>query len=129
MKRGKGSTAVDLTVPASRAADAWVPSSCTLPSLEQPLRLAEFDRFFRTSVHRVARPSGTVLELRISPESHAAAMDLAVRENRCCSFFRFDFTPDAQGLLMRVGVRGERVDVLDALEARIVSMSPRRRDE
>ena len=32
----------------------WAPTSCTLPTAEQPLRLAEFDEFFRAAVRRVA---------------------------------------------------------------------------
>lgn len=63
----------------------------TLPTVEQPLRLAEFDTLFRTGVHRATRIGRTHLELVISPESEAFARDLAGRETSCCSFFHFAF--------------------------------------
>jgi hypothetical protein len=103
-------------------ADGWVPDACTLPTIEQPLRLAEFDEFFRTAVHRASRPRRTRLELSIAPESEASARDLADRETSCCSFFRFAFEPVAHGgLVTAIGVPDEHVDVLDALQARVTS--------
>ncbi|MEV4838269.1 hypothetical protein AB0K05_27425 [Nonomuraea sp. NPDC049486] len=38
---------------------AWVPSACTLPTAEQPLRVAEFDALFADAVRAVARPDRT----------------------------------------------------------------------
>ena len=34
---------------------AWVPEACTLPTVEQPLRVAEFDELFATAVRPVER--------------------------------------------------------------------------
>ena len=99
-------------------ADDWVPAACTLPTVEQPLRLAEFDEFFRTA----DRPRTTTLELVISPESEASARDLADRETSCCSFFHFDFHPAADDLVISIGVPKDHVDVLDALQARITAV-------
>ena len=105
-------------------ADGWVPSACTLPSVEQPLRLAEFDDLFRTAVHRATRTRDTHLDLIIAPESEASARDLADRESGCCSFFQFSFTHAADGsLVMGIGVPNQHVDVLDALHARVASIS------
>ena len=56
-------------------------------------------------------------------ESEATARDLAMRETYCCSFFRFDFENAPEGLLMRVGVPTDHIDVLDALQARIASVA------
>jgi hypothetical protein len=103
------------------SANGWVPSACTLPTVEQPLRVAEFDTLFRTGVHEATRTRRTHLELVISPESEASARDLAGRETSCCSFFEFAFEPAEGALVMAIGVPEEHVDVLDALQARIAS--------
>ena len=105
------------------AADGWVPSACTLPTTEHPVRLAEFDRLFRTAVHRATRTGRTRLELEIGVESEGFARDLASRETGCCSFFEFAFTPSAHGVVMRIGVPDSHVDVLDALQARVASVA------
>lgn len=105
-------------------ADGWVPSACTLPTVEQPLRLAEFDNFFRTAVHEATRTKPTHLNLVIAPESEAVARDLAERESLCCSFFEFAFESAADGgLVMRIGVPDEHADVLDALYARVSTVA------
>jgi hypothetical protein len=100
----------------------WVPAACTLPTIGQPLRLAEFDVFFRAAVRRSIRTSTTRLDLVILGEFEATARDLAERETSCCSFFRFDFHPVADGLVMSIGVPLDHVDVLDALQARIITV-------
>jgi hypothetical protein len=100
-------------------ADDWVPAACTLPTAEQPFRLAEFDEFFQAAVRGSFRTSTTRLDLLILGEFEAAARDLAQRETGCCSFFRFDFQPGADDLVMSIGVPIDHVDVLDALQARI----------
>src|SRR5260370_38005053 len=105
------------------AAEDWAPASCTLPTVEQPLRLAEFDDFFRAAVRRSTRTWTTRLDLAVLPDSEATARDLAERETSCCSFFRFDFEHAADGLVMRIGVPRDHIDVLDALQARITGMS------
>lgn len=101
----------------------WVPAACTLPTVEQPLRQAEFDAFFRGAVRQSIRTSTTRLDLLIPAQFEATARDLAERETNCCSFFRFDFHPTADGLVMSIGVPIDHVDVLDSLQARY---SPRR---
>jgi hypothetical protein len=99
------------------SAHGWVPSACALPSVEQPLRLAEFDRLFRTTVHQATRTRPTNLELVLSPECEAFARDLASRETSCCSFFQFAFALSTGGLVMDIGVPDDHVDVLDALQS------------
>lgn len=99
---------------------SWVPASCTLPSAEVPLRLAEFDQFFAASVLRWARPEPTVLELVLPQTAEAAGRDLAGRESACCSFFGFSFEqPAAERVLMRISVPVERVEILDAVEEQV----------
>ncbi|MDP7739489.1 hypothetical protein [Mycobacterium paragordonae] len=68
------------------------------------------------------RTSTTRLDLVVSLESEAIARDLAERETGCCSFFRFDFDHVEDGLVMRIGVRKDHIDVLDALQARIFAL-------
>jgi len=104
-------------------AEDWAPTSCTLPTVEQPLRLAEFDDFFRAAVRHSTRTRATRLDLVILRESEATARDLAERETGCCSFFRFNFGTAQDGLVMRIGVAKDHADVLDALQARISAVA------
>lgn len=97
----------------------WVPKSCTLPTVEQPIRVAEFDQFFAQSVQSTGRPTPTRLELRLAAGAEAAARDLAARETGCCSFFTFGFGIIDNGTVMAVGVPATYVEVLDAFAARV----------
>ncbi|WP_054815722.1 hypothetical protein [Nocardia arizonensis] len=96
-------------------------SACTLPTVERPTRLAEFDDFFARSVSAAARPAPTRLELRLiaGGDAEPVGRDLAARESTCCSFFTFTFTPDTEGaLVMGIEVPTAHLDVLDALDGR-----------
>jgi hypothetical protein len=99
---------------------SWVPESCTLPTVEQPLRVAEFDGLFRRAID-VTRPGLTCLQLTLpaEPAVAAAAAGLAARETRCCSFFTFTMTVTSQQLELTIAVPTGQVDVLDVLSARI----------
>lgn len=72
----------------------WVPEACTLPTIDQPLRLAEFDDLF-TAVTAVDRVDATQATLTLTGAQGIAARarDLADRETACCSFFTFAITP------------------------------------
>ncbi|NUP38979.1 MAG: hypothetical protein HOY76_18670, partial [Streptomyces sp.] len=98
----------------------WAPSACTLPTAEQPLRVAEFDDLFADAVQGVARPERTRLRLDLvfSPDNAARTAELTARENGCCSFFTFTLTIADGSLTLEVTVPAEHVDVLDALETR-----------
>ena len=99
----------------------WVPpSACTLPTAEQPLRVAEFDDLFATSVRGVERPEPGRLTLRLepTPDVAATAAGLAARETACCSFFTFTLTAGAGRLELGVAVEPGHLDVLDALAER-----------
>lgn len=98
---------------------SWVPLSCTLPTEEQPLRIAEFDRLFADALVAVERPALVRARLVLDPGAEPALRELAARERGCCSFFTFTFDHDAAGrLLMDVAVPEARVAVLDALADR-----------
>jgi len=101
----------------------WVPSACTLPTVDQPLRVAEFDQLFARSVQAVRRVEPTTLDLTIASTAEAEARDLARREIACCSFFSFDFVPAEDALVLRIGVPVSYAAVLDAVEARALAES------
>jgi hypothetical protein len=101
-------------------ADDWVPSACTLPTVEQPLRRAEFDDLFANDVLAVDQTAPEVvrIELRAEPEVVARAADLAARETGCCSFFTFDLTITDGRATLVVSAAPEHAPVLGALAAR-----------
>ncbi|KUH83498.1 MULTISPECIES: hypothetical protein [unclassified Mycobacterium] len=101
----------------------WVPESCSLPTLERPLRVAEFDRLFGESVLQSTRVSSTRLDLVLAAECEPTARDLAARELGCCSFFGFEFDWTGSDLVMHIGVPDSRTEVLDALEVRICAVT------
>jgi hypothetical protein len=98
-------------------ADTWVPAACTLPTADQPLRLADFDALFAEVVRRVERPEPGVARLVLDPTPAVAARtaDLVAREAECCSFFTFTLTITADTLLLDVAVPPAHHAILDAL--------------
>jgi hypothetical protein len=106
-----------MTAPAS--SDNWVPTACTLPTSEQPLRRAEFDALFATALRSVHRGSRTELALTLAPAPGRAdaVRDLVRRETECCSFFDFRLE-DGDPLRLLVTVPDAYAGVLDALAAR-----------
>lgn len=99
--------------------DDWTPEACTLPTVERPLRVAEFDDLFATALRGIERPEPTRLDLLLDGATADAAEDLTARESGCCAFFRFTFTPAADGLVrLAVAVPDAHVRVLDALGTR-----------
>ncbi|GAA2469507.1 hypothetical protein [Winogradskya humida] len=103
---------------------AWVPAACTLPTLDQPLRLAEFDDLFADALRGQQRLSATVLRWELDPAAEATARDLTVRESSCCSFFSFTFGGPRNGVLqLVVEVPAAHVAVLDALADRAAARS------
>ena len=95
-------------------------SGCTLPTVDRPTRLAEFDAFFADSVTATHRPEPTRLELTLTagPDVEQVGRDLAARESACCSFFTFTFEPGRAGMVMRIETPATYIDVLDALAGR-----------
>jgi hypothetical protein len=98
----------------------WVPPSCTLPTADRPLRVAEFDDLLDRAVTGAERPAPERLTLRLEPTPEVAATTagLAARETACCSFFTFALTATAGELTLDVTVPPAHVAVLDALEGR-----------
>ena len=99
---------------------SWAPDACTLPTVERPLREAEFDTLFSSAVTGATRtsPSTVVLTLTPQPAVAAQAAELAARETSCCSFFTFTLTASGGGLSLAVTVPATHQAVLDALVER-----------
>ena len=112
----------------------WTPRTCTLPTAQQPFRVAEFDDLFRECVIAVDRADATSVRLTLDGGDEVAArvLDLTARETECCSFFTFTITPNeastveastveassGEGLTLDIAVPAEHVGVLDALTER-----------
>jgi hypothetical protein len=93
-----------------------IPDSCTLPTAERPLRLAEFDELFATAVRRVEPVTATRARLYLvgPPELEDRVRDLTARESECCSFFTFTLVPTHDAFVLDVEVPGSYTDVLAA---------------
>jgi hypothetical protein len=103
----------------------WVPEACTLATADQPLRLAEFDALFTTTVEQAERISDRQLRVTMTgtAELEARVRTLAARETECCSFFIFTITaPQARHLVLDVEVPVGHIDVLDALAERAATV-------
>lgn len=96
--------------------ETWVPDACTLPTAEQPLRLAEFDQLFATYLQQANRVDPQTLDVLLDPAARATAADLIARESECCSFFTFTLTG---ALNLRITVPPAHTAALDGLAARL----------
>ena len=99
----------------------WVPESCTLLTVERPLRVAEFDALFATVTRPAERLGPTRLRVHLpgGPDALARARELIARETGCCSFFSFDLRPSTAAAVLEVQVPGSQVAVLDAMQRRV----------
>ena len=108
---------------------AWVPDTCSLPTAERPLRLAEFDDLFATAVRSVEPVTATHARLHLTgaPGLTATVRDLTARETECCSFFGFTVTPgtvaEAEALTLDIEVPAPYAEVLEALTGKARSVS------
>lgn len=106
-----------------------VPDACTLPTAEQPERLAEFDDLFATAVRRVDTIGTTRARLHLTGPAGLAerVRDLAARETACCSFFTFTTTgkpaTDGEAVLLDIEVPDGYADVLAAMTQRAGAVS------
>ena len=98
----------------------WAPAACTLPTAEQPLRVAEFDQLFADHLHRAHRLDPRTLELLLAADSRDTVQDLTARESECCSFFAFAISDaGSDEIRLRIGVPAAHVAVLDGLADRL----------
>jgi hypothetical protein len=97
-------------------------AACTLPTVERPLRVAEFDELFGAAVISVERLAAGRARFGVRRDSATAARaaELVVRETECCSFFEFVLTTTGRGVALDVIVPAAQIAVLDALADRAV---------
>ncbi|MFD3498124.1 hypothetical protein ACFWWT_35460 [Streptomyces sp. NPDC058676] len=107
---------------------AWVPQSCTLPTDEQPLRVAEWNALFSERLRALTRPQPLQLHLELAggPGVADRVRDLVERESGCCSFFTFTATPGPDSVRLDISVNQPHEAVLDALAARAAAMKGQR---
>ncbi|WP_217212925.1 hypothetical protein [Streptomyces sp. AC550_RSS872] len=103
----------------------WVPQSCTLPTEEQPLRIAEWDELLTERLTALSRPGPQRLRLELSDAAAAEdrVRDLAERESGCCSFFTFEVTVVAGAVRLDIGVDAVHEAVLEALAERATRLT------
>ena len=95
--------------------------ACTLPTVERPLRLAEFDDLFATALRSVEKTEPTHVRLLLKSAETVAerTQRLSDAESSCCSFFTFGVSTVEPGLLaFDIQVPAAYVEVLAALVAR-----------
>lgn len=106
------------------------PETCTLPTAERPLRVAEFDALFREHLRAIdRRESARAVLSFVGPVGLTdRVQDLSDRETSCCSFFEFDLStsptnPGEETVALQIRVPTSRADVLAALAARAAEVS------
>ncbi|MEU2781840.1 hypothetical protein [Streptomyces sp. NPDC007110] len=107
---------------------AWVPQSCTLPTEERPLRVAEWDALFSERLMSLSRPQPLHLCLALAG-GHGVedrVRDLVERESGCCSFFTFTTSASADLIQLDIAVDQAHEAVLDALAARTAAAREQR---
>ncbi|MFH8472527.1 hypothetical protein [Streptomyces sp. NPDC018000] len=107
---------------------AWVPQSCTLPTEERPLRVAEWDALFSERLTSRSRPQPLHLRLDLAGGQGVEdrVRDLVERESGCCSFFTFTTTPGQDLIRLDISVDQAHEEVLDALAVRTAAAREQR---
>jgi hypothetical protein len=97
----------------------WEPEACTLPTIDRPLRHAEFDALFTrlTSLERLS-PGRVRLHLAGPAGLDGTVRDLTARETECCSLFTFTTVTGPGGVILDAEVPPAHTAVLEALAAR-----------
>lgn len=105
----------------------WVPESCTLPTVDQPSRVAEFDDLFARAVAPADRVGSTTMLVHLPAGEDVASLtrELTARETACCAFFSFDVRPSSRGTELEVRVPESRTAVLDAMQHRAEAVRSR----
>ncbi|MFF0429567.1 hypothetical protein ACFYUJ_34980 [Streptomyces sp. NPDC004520] len=107
---------------------AWVPQSCTLPTEEQPLRVAEWDALFAEQLTSLSRPQPLNLRLHLAGGQNveATVRDLVQRESGCCSFFTFAISVSEDAIRLDISVDQAHERVLSALASRTTAVGEQR---
>jgi hypothetical protein len=111
-------------------AAAWVPvDACTLPTADQPLRLAEFDDLFTDALNTVEGDGAQRARLLLAGDATlpGRVRRLVDAESSCCSFITFTVTssephpaagPGKTSVALTIEVPAARAEVLAALVTR-----------
>ena len=95
--------------------------ACTLPTVERPLRLAEFDDLFAATLQAIERSDNAHARLLLAGDEALVerTQRLAEAESSCCSFFTFGVSHVEGGLVaFDIEVPPAYSDVLAGLVAR-----------
>ena len=95
--------------------------ACTLPTAERPLRLAEFDDLFASSLPSVSREGAERARLVLHGDGDLGCRTrrLAEAESSCCSFFTFGVREKRAGeVVLDIEVPAAQANVLAGLVAR-----------
>jgi hypothetical protein len=103
--------------------DLMATSACTLPTVERPLRLAEFDALF--SLATSVEYDGSTARLHFSgpPTLRDEVVELTARESQCCSFFAFSVEGTDSEVDLGIGASTEHEPLVAALVARAEELS------
>ena len=120
-----------ITIDTEKPTRDWVRvDACTLPTLEQPMRIAEFDDLFAASLRDIQDPGRSDVKVRLvlggDEELPERVQRLVNAEASCCSFFTFTLTAVEPGdssvtetmVALEVDVPAARADVLAAFVSR-----------
>ncbi|ONH32669.1 hypothetical protein [Pseudofrankia asymbiotica] len=110
----------------SLATEPFHVDACTLPTAGRPLRVAEFNALFATSLRRLERVDTKHLRLTLAGAEglEATTRDLAARESACCAFFTFTVTSAGEQVVLDVEVPDAQTAVLDGLAALAAGAAP-----
>lgn len=107
----------------------WIDGTeCTLPSADQPLRVAEFDTVVAEAVQQVEVVSSTTTRLTLEgpPGLGARVRDLTERESACCSFFAFSVSAAPAASVASVdSVDSVASDRADEVLSLVITVQPR----
>lgn len=94
-----------------------IPDSCTLPSQQRPLRLAEFGALLTQAI-AVERGDQRNLHFFFDDSDglDARIRDLAHREANCCSFFEFHVAHKKDQVMLGITVPHQHTGILDSLQ-------------
>ncbi len=100
---------------------AWAEvEACTLPSVDRPLRVADFDALFAAHLVRAERTEPTTARLVMAggPGVADRVQRLADAESSCCSFFHFTVADRGDEVVLGISVPTMYTDVLAGLVSR-----------
>ena len=104
--------------------DWCAPEACSLPSADQPARVAEWDALFAGAVCEVSPITGGVrFAVDRTAAGPAAVADLADRESQCCAFLAFTLVLGNGTVTLDVTSDSGHAEVVEALAGRAAALA------